>query len=98
MKAIQAQFPGTMISGCMFHFGQCLWRELQWENLASQYNAEEAFAITGKHLFALAFVSEADVIPAYEEMLALEEYAELNDFIDYFEDNFVGWQKRGHRS
>ena len=29
MKAIQAQFPGTMISGCMFHFGQCLWRELQ---------------------------------------------------------------------
>ena len=81
----------------MFHFGQCLWRELQLEELASRYNAE-AFALTVKRLFALAFVPEADVIPAYEELLALEQYTEFDDFIDYFEDNFVGRQRRDSRS
>ena len=51
-----------------------------------------------KHLFALAFVPEAVVKPVYEELLALEEFAELKDFIDHFEDNFVGRQRRGRRS
>ena len=81
----------------MFYFEQCLWRDLQREELASRYNTE-AFALTVKRLFTLAFVPEVDVIPAYEELLALKEYAELDDFIDYFENNFVGSQRRSRRS
>ena len=35
MKAFQAQFLRKMISGCMFHSGQCLWRELQLVDIST---------------------------------------------------------------
>lgn len=29
IKALKLKFPGVTMSGCMFHFGQCVWRKLQ---------------------------------------------------------------------
>jgi len=38
--AIGNVFPNTKITGCLFHFGQALWRKLQSEGLASLYTEE----------------------------------------------------------
>ena len=29
IKAFQHHFPKVKMSGCLFHFGQCVWRQLQ---------------------------------------------------------------------
>ena len=38
--AIGNVFPNTRITGCLFHFGQALWRKLQSDGLASMYTEE----------------------------------------------------------
>jgi hypothetical protein len=98
IKAFQSKFPTASISGCMFHFGQCIWRRLQADGLSSQYNSNPDFSILVRRLLALAFVPETEVIGAYEMLTDLPEYRQLDTVIDYFEDNFIGRARRGRRN
>lgn len=43
IRAIQHTFPTTTSTGCMFHFGQCVWRKLQAEGFARRYTNEPDF-------------------------------------------------------
>ena len=38
VKAVQQLFPNALVSGCFFHYTQCIWRKVQAIGLASQYN------------------------------------------------------------
>ncbi len=56
----------TIISGCLFHFGQCIWRHIQDCGLTKKYHDDNDFHLNVKKLIALAFVPLVDVIKAYE--------------------------------
>ena len=97
IRAMQRQFPTVEVTGCMFHFGQCVWRKLQSEGMAARYNAEPDFAGMVKQMLALAFVPVTDVVQTYETLTEPDEFRVLDPVIDYFEDNFVGRLRRGRR-
>jgi len=37
VSTINTVFPGSVITGCNFHFSQCLWRQLKNSSLMVQY-------------------------------------------------------------
>ncbi|CAF4631856.1 unnamed protein product, partial [Rotaria sp. Silwood2] len=82
--------------GWLFHFGQCLWREVQSLGLQNKYTNDDKFRINVKKLMGLAFVPVGDVLKAYSSL--------INDFddedyllLDYFERVWVGQKKSSRR-
>ena len=73
------------MSGCLFHFGQCVWRQLQADGFSVAYNTDAKFAKRVKLLMALAFVPVADVATTFEELTADESYHQIEPLITYFE-------------
>lgn len=94
-------FPRLKISGCLFHFGQCLWRCVQKCGLQSLYNEDVEFSLNIRLLMALSFVPEADVITAFEEVIACQYYDDhedlFADLLRYFEKTWVGELKTNRR-
>ncbi|CAG8789296.1 10423_t:CDS:2 [Gigaspora margarita] len=43
INAIQSKFPNSTHKGCYFHFCQNLWKKIQAEELAIEYDSNEAF-------------------------------------------------------
>jgi hypothetical protein len=83
----------AMNIGCLFHFGQCLWRELQSLGLQNKYTNDDKFRMNVKKLMSLAFVPVADVLKGYSAII--DDFDEEdNDLLDYFERVWVG-QKKG---
>lgn len=97
IRAFQSTFPGTTITGCMFHFGQCIWRKLQSEGLSERYRDEPEFALLVKRLLALAFIPTDDVMRVFEILTADPAYRQIEVICDYMKDNFIGRQRRGRR-
>ena len=98
IRAFQNTFPMATITGCMFPFGQCVWRKLQSEGFAQRYRDEPGFALLVKRLLALAFIPTDDVIEVFETLITDPAYREIEVICDYMEDNFIGRQRRGRRS
>jgi len=97
IRAFQDIFQGATVNGCMFHFGQCVWRKLQSEGLSGRYRDDVDFATRVKCLLGLAFVPVAEVIAAYETLIADPEFRDIDVICDYMEDNFIGRERRGVR-
>jgi len=58
----------TAVHGCFFHFGQCLWRNLQSLGLQDWY-LEPENSLLVKTIQALAFVPPDDVIEAFQQLM-----------------------------
>ena len=78
--------------GCFFHFGQCIWREIQSLGLQNKYINDEKFRINVKKLMDLAYVPVSDVIKAYSS-IATDFDVEDNDLLHYFERVWIGPKK-----
>ena len=52
-----------IFSGCLFHFGQCVWRQVQALGLQTKY---KAFNLSVRKLIALAFLPIVDVVRAFD--------------------------------
>ena len=63
MKALKKVFPNTQTFGCLFHFGQMVWRRVQKYGLQSSLSqAKNVDLRSNLHsLIALAFFPVADV-------------------------------------
>ena len=99
MNSIVSNFPQTTIYGCLFHFGQCLWREIQRCGLQSWYNAPDN-ALIVKSFFALSFIPICDVIDAFTSLVSsLDNDTDeiLAPFLTYFETTWIGVVQRGRR-
>ena len=79
-------------SRLFFHFGQCIWREIQPLGLQNKYTIDENFRINVKKLMGLAYVPVLDVIKAYSS-IATDFDVEENDLLNYFERVWVGPKK-----
>jgi hypothetical protein len=56
ISALQRSLPNAAISGCMFHFGQSIFRKIQSLGLQALYNSDGNVKKFAKSLAALAFV------------------------------------------
>ncbi|KAI0988556.1 hypothetical protein GJ496_009027 [Pomphorhynchus laevis] len=65
-NAIISAFPKTGQVGCLFHFGQSLWRKIHiFPIIFSNYKEDPEFACHVKCFQALAFVPVEDVILSF---------------------------------
>ena len=97
INSIKKGFPNTLIRGCFFHFGQCLWRNVQSFGL-QQWYLEPNNAHFIKQLTALAFVPPTDVHELFDQLtssITAETEDLLNDFLVYFESTWLGITQRG---
>ncbi|KAL8585639.1 hypothetical protein ACOMHN_025262 [Nucella lapillus] len=87
LNSISEHFPTTAVHGCFFHFGQCLWRNLQSLGLQDWY-LEPENSLLIKTIQALAFVPPDDVIEVFQQLmdsLDADTDETLSDFLAYFE-------------
>lgn len=52
-NAWELAFPNIEVRGCLFHFGQCIWRRIQALGLAGDYNNSPEFTAWARLIFAL---------------------------------------------
>ena len=68
INAFLGVFQNVTVPGCLFHFGQSIWRKLQCLRLSLIYNEEVEFSMKIRKIMALAFTPEDDVIDVFESM------------------------------
>jgi hypothetical protein len=93
-NAISRIFPGLNIYYCNFHFGQCIWRRVQFNKLGCSYRNNASFSKVIRMYLNLAFFPLLDIEKAYA--IIKKKTRELNltellvDFDLYFKVNFIG--------
>ncbi|CAF3062688.1 unnamed protein product [Rotaria socialis] len=93
IKSINSLFPNIVHKGCLFHFGQCIWRQIQSHGLQKKYQEDKSFHLDIKKLIALAFVPVLDVIKAFD--LIVDDFDDdADDFLGYFEKTWIGEPKK----
>ena len=97
IRAFQNAFTTATITGCMFHFGQCVWRKLQAEGFLERYRNEPDFALLVKRLLALVFVLPQFITDLFEQLIEVPAYRDIEPICDYLEDNFIGRLRRNRR-
>ncbi|CAF4363303.1 unnamed protein product [Rotaria sp. Silwood2] len=93
LKSVHMLFPNVLHKGCLFHFGQCVWRQIQSCGLTKKYHGDTHFDKNVKRLIALAFVPLVDVVKALE-LLENEFDDDADEFMYYFEKTWIGECKR----
>ena len=57
--AVETELPNSRISGCYFHFGQNLWRRVQFLGLARDYRQNSRLKKTIRKVIAIGYLSIA---------------------------------------
>ena len=89
-------FTGSKLVGCLFHLGQNLWRKVQELNLVTAYCDDENLRMRVKMMLALSFVPVLDVPSVFDD-LASDCPTLMTPLIHYWEDTYIGRQRRGRR-
>ena len=102
-------FSDTEISGCLFHFKQCIRRNLSDKGCLKLYNSDAHFQEFVSMLYSLPFVPETGVVDTfvdvikpfyddhYNEWAAAGYDEEITSFYTYFERTFIGFKTRKSR-
>lgn len=84
-------YPSAQIRGCFFHFKQSIYRKVQELGLKKRYDTDSVFSSRIRYLAALAFVPEAEVANAFEELISKQIIPDVAEgLLDYFEDVWIG--------
>ena len=86
-------YPPLSLFGCLFHFGQSVWRHVQNKRLSNKYQEDETIRLNVKKLIALAFLPLSDVVTGFDLVAAVFD-DDADDFIDYFEKTWIGESRR----
>jgi hypothetical protein len=68
MRAINNEFPETIINACKFHLFQCVWRQVQARCLADVYRTNAGIELQVKKLIAISYLPTEDVFIAFSTM------------------------------
>ena len=79
--------------GCLFHFGQCVWRHVQNNRLSKKYQEDDDFRSNVKKVNALAYLPLDDIIKGFD-LVAAEFDDDADEFLGYFEKTWIGEPKR----
>ncbi|CAF4691291.1 unnamed protein product [Rotaria socialis] len=97
IKSINSLFPNIVHKGCLFHFGQCIGRQIQSHGLQKKCQEDKSFHLDIKKLITLAFVPALDVIKAFD-LVADDFDDDADDFLGYFEKTWIGEPKKRGKS
>jgi hypothetical protein len=61
-KSLREVFHEAKLYGCLFHFGQIVWRKLNSFGFSAKYNQENTFSWHVRLILSLAFVPVQDLI------------------------------------
>ncbi|XP_054713761.1 uncharacterized protein LOC129223221 [Uloborus diversus] len=85
INASKEAFPNAQVSGCSFHFNQCLWRRIQHIGLAAEYRDDEDIRKFCKMCAALAYLPPHLVEDAWLFIMAdAPKNEKVDKFVDYF--------------
>ena len=104
LLAFKTVYPDIEQRGCLFHMGQCIWKKIQAnEELRERYTSDPEFALSIRQILSIAFVPTCDVVIAFDDLIESKFFTDnediIRDFINYFEDNWIGRPaRRGGRS
>uniref|UniRef100_A0A914XY66 MULE transposase domain-containing protein n=1 Tax=Panagrolaimus superbus TaxID=310955 RepID=A0A914XY66_9BILA len=93
ITSIQSVFPGIAIDGCFFHLSDCCWRNICSKGLKVPYCRDPSIALHLRMLPCLAFLPERQVSDGFTIIYNIiqEKFGDqLDAFLDYFEDTFIG--------
>ncbi|CAF1116793.1 unnamed protein product [Brachionus calyciflorus] len=98
INAIETVFSETDILGCFFHLKKSIWRQIQSNGLASDYNdmtkVDNNIRLYAKMIACLAFVPCDFVITAFG-LIKQKSPNKMKDLISYFEEYYIGKPGRG---
>ncbi|XP_057338500.1 uncharacterized protein LOC130676363 [Microplitis mediator] len=101
IESFKEIYSGVKVSGCNFHFNQCIWRRLQSCGLQKMYNTDVIFAHNIRFIAALAFNLPEHVISGNELIVSSDYYERnidiLDDFIGYIETTWIGGLSRSKK-
>lgn len=90
ISALKSELPGVNVSGCNFHFNQCLWRKVQSIGLVEEYTNDESIRMHIRMCASLAHLPPGDVEDGW--MMIMEnspENSKISLFNDYFVENWM---------
>ncbi len=90
IKASEDAFPSVKISGCLFHLGQSMQRQIQARVLAISYRENRNVRNFIKALIALAFVPVSRIRSIFSVLESIKTPNESNAIYDYFFSNYMG--------
>ncbi|CAF1394457.1 unnamed protein product [Rotaria sp. Silwood1] len=93
IKSVKDMWPNVLHKGCLFHFSQAVWRQVQSKGLTTKYNEDEYFRLNVKKLIALAFVPLDQVITGFA-LICDQFNDDADDLLDYFEKTWIGEKRR----
>lgn len=85
----QQFFPDALYKGCLFHFGQIIWRQVQKEKLAQKYGNNEMFSISIRMLKSLSFVPPENVLEYYNELNDSNNDKDFKKISAWFKQNYI---------
>ncbi|XP_055335056.1 uncharacterized protein LOC129586080 [Paramacrobiotus metropolitanus] len=90
--AFRRIFRKTTVQGCLFHFGQNVYKRILKYGFSERYISDLQFNTQCKMLLALAFVPVDDVVKVYETFIQHPECVLEKDrkLIMYFERVYIG--------
>lgn len=90
INACRQEFPNSVISGCNFHFNQCLWRKIQSLGLVKDYKENEEIRQICKMCSALAYMPLNTIEDGWILIMeGVPDNEKLNQFIDYFVEQWM---------
>lgn len=101
IKAMREVFPEVEIVCCDTHFKRVVRKHLQDNHLMASYNNNLHFQTLVRYMWALSLVPQVDIVKVWEEFVSPSipdnadvvwdaEEDDINEFLDYFEKNWVG--------
>ncbi|CAF1516016.1 unnamed protein product [Rotaria sordida] len=93
IKSVREMLPNVLHKGCLFHFSQAIWRQVQQKGLVTKYREDESFRLNVKKLIALAFVPVDEITTGFD-LITNQFDDDADDLLDYFEKTWIGEPKR----
>jgi hypothetical protein len=99
LNSLTRKFPLTRLKGCVFHFGQSIWRKLQELGLGFEYKNNKNFKSIVKMYLHLTFVPEEKIMFEFEK---ISQYIEVdvnlkekfNEFLKYFKRMYISYDRK----
>lgn len=88
VAACKMYFPSAVYKGCLFHFGQIIWRKVQGEGCATKYGNNEDFSLQIRMLKSIAFVPPEEAVAYYNHLKPLLD-ADAKKIGKWFEKNYL---------
>ncbi|CAM4816314.1 unnamed protein product [Rotaria magnacalcarata] len=86
IKSVKDMLPNILHKGCLFHFSQAAWRQVQRKGLITKYSEDEFFRLYVKQSIALAFVLLDQIITGF--VLICNQFDDdADDLLEYLKKN-----------